>query len=254
MFLNKKYTHDDDLIFIAAKNNDSFMVEFLIRNGVDVNSINNDNESLAIQIAKYSENSTLIKNVLMNPNININVYDNNNEHLIFLLINNNNAEMAKYIILEKNIDCNIKNNVGVPLIYVLLQKKWYQLSKLLLTYDIDTNVKIRDNEPIIFKLIREENWIGAILLLDTRTVNVNNKSFVTKMTLIELVVENNLYYFFKFLLSHYNIILPKYATNGKTLIEIAARNNNTLILYNLIHYEMARIIQKVYRGYKIRKI
>jgi hypothetical protein len=256
-FINNHYS-EEPLIFTCAKNKNYYMIEFLLKNGVDINTKFGD-EHLLTLLVKNNCITHFILRYIKKYNANINIYDNNNNHLLFLLLKNYTYyySVIQYIIYEKNqdLDNNLKNDCGSPLILCLLEVGFIDtVMHMIHNLSYTLNTHLINGDPIIFKLLREKKFNIANILFSSKNIDIYSKNKFTHLSLFEFLVVENLYTFIKHILDNYNFIIPYKIINNYSLIEVAAKNNNTLILNKLILYECAKKIQTIFRGWSIRKI
>ncbi len=253
-FINNNYSAEP-LIFICAKNKNYYMIEFLLRNGVNINHKFRNEYLLTILVKNMASSYFLIRYIKI-YNADINICDSDGTHLLFLLINNPNYHhILYYIIYHKyeNIDLNIIGSNGNPLILSILESGYTEISLHMINLGCNINIFLSNGDPMIFKILREKKFNIANFLFSTRKLDIYCKNKFTNMSLFELLVNENLYTFIKYLLETYNYLIPCTIIGEYSLIETAAKNNNTLILNKLILYECAKIIQKYFRGYRYRK-
>jgi hypothetical protein len=254
-FINENYS-EEPLIFICAKNKNYYMIEFLLRNGIDIN-LKFRNEYLLTILVKNMASSHFLIRYIKIYNADINICDNDGTHLLFLLLNNPNYHhIMYYIIYHKydNIDLNMIGNNGCPLILSILESGYTEISLHMINLGCNINIFLSNGDPMIFKILREKKFNIANFLFSTRKLDIYCKNKFTNMSLFELLVTENLYTFVKYILETYNFIIPYTIIGEHSLIETAARNNNNLILNKLILYECAKVIQKNFRRYKYRHI
>jgi ankyrin repeat protein len=253
MLVNHLFSQEP-LLFIVAKNLNYFMIEFFIRNGVDINSTY-CNEYLLTILIKNGCNSHFIMKLIQNENIDLNIRDSENNSLLQLLLNYQYITVLYYIIMNKNttIDLNVKDKNGDPLLLSILQFGFIDLAKFIISLGADINAYTHNGDPIIFKLIKTKRYnLCTVIMTYSDRINIYNKNLYTKLSFFELVVSENLYFYVKHFLEHYNFIIPTKIISSYSLIEIAARNNGTLILHKLIEYYYAQKIQAFFRGYLVR--
>ncbi len=254
MLVNNLFS-EEPLLFIVAKNLNYFMIEYLIKNGVDINSTY-INEYLLTILIKNGCSTNFIMKLILNENINLNIFDSENNNLLVLLLNYQYISVLYYIIMNKHtiIDLNVKDKNGDPLLLNILQFGFIDLAKFVITVgNADVNAYTYNGDPIIFKLIKNKRYNLCTILMYSDRIDIYNKNLYTKLSFFELIVCENLYFYVKHFLEQYDFIIPTKIISAYSLIEIAARNNNTLILHKLIEYFYAQNIQAIARGYLVRK-
>ncbi len=140
-----------------------------------------------------------------------------------------------------------------PLLLAIIDTNLIDLALYLINLGTNINCYTNRGDPLIFKLIKEKKINITNILIDTNKVNLQCKNKFTNMSLFELAVQENSYQLVKKILDTKNFIIPNIIISESTLIEMAARNNNTLILHKLILYECATIIQRKFRAYIVIK-
>lgn len=253
MFINHNYS-EEPLLFICAKNKNYFMLEFLLRNNVDINT-RFRNEYVLTLLIKNSCQSDFVKKLIINHNANINICDSENNHFIFLLIKYKYFNILYYICQNKNneINLNMNDKDQNPLLLAIIDSNLIDLALYLINLGTNINCFNNRGDPLIFKLIKDKKINISNILIDTNKVNLKCKNKFTNMSLFELLVQENIYTLVKKLLEITDFIIPNTIISEYSLIEIAARNNNTLILHKLILYECSTMIQKMFRAYIVRK-
>ncbi len=252
-FLNNNYSNEP-LIFICAKNKNYYMIEFLLKKGVDINQKFRNEYILTILVKNMASSNLLLRYIKL-YNANLNICDCDGTPLLFLLLNNPNYHyILYYIIYNKNeeIDLNVTNTNGNPLILAILELGYTEITSYMIELGCNINSHLTNGDPLIFKLIKEKKFNISNFLFSSRKLDINCKNKFTNMSLFELLVRENLYTFIKYILETYNFIIPNTIVGEHSLIETAALNNNNLILNKLILYESAKIIQKNFRGWYIR--
>lgn len=253
MFINNQYSCEP-LIFITAKNKNYYMIDFLIKQGVDINK-QYQNEYVISILIKNSGLSEYIMKLVKNPNTNIDIFDSESNHFIFLLIKYQYISVLEYIIKHRyeNFDLDIIDKNNNPLIYKLLDYGYRDLALFIINKGCNVNAINNRGNPLIFKMLQEKKYNAAALLMNTNKVDLTCKNIFTNISLFELLVQENLFFYVKFMLEKPNFIIPHNIISNYSLIEIAAKNNNTLILNKLILYECAKKIQKIVRGFIIKR-
>jgi hypothetical protein len=253
-FINNNYS-TEPLILICAKNKNYYMIEFLLKNGVNIN-LKFRNEYLLTLLIKNDCSTNFIMNLIKNYNADINIVDSENNHILFLVLKNQYYHNILYYILyylHNKINLDVIDKNGNPLLLKILESGYTEIPLHIINLGCNVNAYIQNGDPLIFKLIKDKQFNAVNFLFSTRKVNIYCKNKYTNLSLFELLVNENLYTFIKFILETYNFIIPNKITGYYSLIEIAAKNNNNLILNKLILYECAKKIQKVYRGYISRR-
>ena len=149
-------------------------IKKLINNGLDINKLDKDGNTLIINAVRY-DNKLLVQ-LLLENGADVNIKDRNGDTILSIALfyiheygydENILTELLKY-----DIDVNIKNKNGeTPLIYAI-KKREYLSIKLLLKYGADVNIKDDENKtPLMYAIIYA----------------INNKN----IPLIELLLEHN---------------------------------------------------------------
>lgn len=251
MFINEKYS-TEPLIFINAKNLNYYMMDYLLKNGVDIN-ITNNRECLLTILVKNGCSSSYLKKIIDNENIDINVYDSENNHLVFLLLNNQYYSTLYYILSNKHeyFSLDITDKYNNPLLLKLLEFGFSDMAKFIINLGCNVNAYTNTGDPIIFKLLKDKRYEICTILMEA-DIDLYNRNLHTGLSFFEFIVTENLYLYLRHILDNYNFIIPHKLVSNISLIEIAARKNNTLIMHRLIEYFCSRKIQALARGYLIR--
>ena len=171
------------------------MIRELIRLGIDVNALNDDNEN-AFFIATRTEDKELIYTFFENCQVNINHQNNHGDTALLSLVLNGvrNNDLIKFY-LKKGANHDLLNNAGKSIIEMLIDvilhienKKpldsYYEnllnedaeyanvLENILKYYAIDINRLNSKGEPLFFDAILYFNF-KLFKLLRTKSINLN---------------------------------------------------------------------------------
>ena len=182
---------------IEERNSHLEMIKELIRLGVDVNALNDDNEN-AFFIATRTEDRELIHSFFENCEININHQNNYGDTALLSLILNGvrNNDLIK-LYLKNGANPDLLNKEGKSIVEILIDvilhienKKeldpYYEnllnedaeyahvLENMLKYYEIDINRLNSNGEPLFFSAILYFNF-KLFKLLRTKSINLNQK-------------------------------------------------------------------------------
>lgn len=250
-----------------------YYIELLIKYGLNINYINNDNKNYLFILytslifneksnkedINYINKTKEIAKLLINNNININHLDNNNDNILYyvndkevaeLLINkginihnkNKNGENALFninnkemieLLMNKGIDVHNENNNGETALF-------YKISKdkidILLNNGLDINKLNKNNENALFKLIINESVsIDLCKYLIKKGININQLDKKKENVLFKVTNDFKL---FKFLIK-YGININQVNKYGKGILgklkNIQYKHVEILLKHNLIY-------------------
>ena len=168
------------LMFAIGKENIE-MVKLLIENGADVNALLNIDtknlieKGLAVNTSTKDGLTTLMfaimekKNIeiiklLLEHEVDVNVFVNNGETALMLAIYNENIKLTK-LLLEYGADINISVKSGETALMLAIYNENIKLTKLLLEYGADVNASTKDGDTALMVASINNNNIEIVKLL-----------------------------------------------------------------------------------------
>jgi len=124
-----------ELLLTACKLNRSFIIEWLIKNGIDINEKDTKGRN-ALMIASQSGNLDIIE-ILIENNISINERDYDNKNALIYATEKGNLKVVQYLIKKKiNINVSSLSNGWNALFYAIC-KNYNDIALYLIDNDID---------------------------------------------------------------------------------------------------------------------
>lgn len=173
------------------------MITELIRLGVNVDALDNNNEN-AFFLATRSEDRDLINSFLDHCNVNLNHQNNQGDTVLLILVLNGirNSDLIK-LYLEKGANPDLVNQSGKSIIEILIDIILYSenkkpldaeyeillnenaeyanvLENILRNYSVDINKLNSKGQPLFFDAILHFNF-KLFKLLRTKNINLNQK-------------------------------------------------------------------------------
>jgi ankyrin repeat protein len=173
------------------------MITELIRLGVNVDALDNNNEN-AFFLATRSEDRELINSFLDHCNVNLNHQNNQGDTVLLILVLNGirNSDLIK-LYLEKGANPDLVNQSGKSIIEILIDIILYSenrkplefeyeillnenaeyanvLENILRNYNVDINKLNSKGQPLFFDAILHFNF-KLFKLLRTKNINLNQK-------------------------------------------------------------------------------
>jgi len=221
------------------------MAKELIRLGVDVNALDNNNEN-AFFLATKSENRELIAEFLEDCKVNLNHQNNQGDTVLLMLVLNGirNSDLVK-LYLEKGANPDLENKAGKSVIEILIDIILYSENKtpldmeyeILLNEDgeyanvlenilrhsvVDINKLNSKGEPLFFDSILNFNF-KLFKLLRTKNINLNQKDKEGNNIIFKLMEYNE-----KNLIKDKKLYLNTIKSLINAGVDINAKNNEGL--------------------------
>jgi ankyrin repeat protein len=219
----KNKNNDTPLHLLFDKSDLIKKIKFFLKNGADINTINNDgNTPLHILTKSYER------------------YHNNNKEVIFLLINNN-----------KKVNINIKNNEGKTPIHYIIEKCNIELLEFIIKniQNLDEIIKIKNNKKTILHIATQFECVNIIdVLLNYNMIqnyiNLQDSKGNTALHYATIKFNEHYYSFEKKIIITENILNNQYVD-----INIQNIDGNTPLHLSLI-YKIEDITEKLLNNTK----
>jgi ankyrin repeat protein len=191
----------------------------------------------------FSEFLNLIKN---DKNINLDIYDENNNYIIHYLINNNKIDIIKYIFENMDIRIDIIDNDGRNILYYPIKFNYIDLLKLILQYNknsiginIINNIDNLGYTPLFYSIVNNNiqaleelyNYNANINLLDNNNNNIfqiclkYNKNDMIIYLLKKEYLKNN--------------DLDIYTINNENILQLALIYENEILLKYIMNLKLS---------------
>jgi len=204
--LNFKDVNSKSILDIAIKKNNIYILRILllIKDSNYLNSLNKDGITPLILAIQYSK-IEIVKMLLDNPNIDINIQDKNGHTALIHAITNNKIEIVKMLLDHPNIDINFQNKNGNTALIHAISNNKIEIVKMLLDHpNIDINFQNKNEYTALIYAIDQNNIEILKILLDNPNIDVNNKNKFGHTALTYAIFKNKIDCI-KMLLYHPNI-------------------------------------------------
>lgn len=221
------------------------MIKELIRLGINVDALDNNNEN-AFFLATRSEDRELITSFLEDCNINLNHQNNQGDTVLLILVLGGikNSDLIKQF-LEKGANPDLVNQCGKSIIEILIDIILYSenrkplefeyeillnedgeygnvLENILRHYNVDINKLNSKGEPLFFDSILHFNF-KLFKLLRTKSINLNQKDKEGNNIIFKLMEYNE-----KNLIKDKKLYLNTIKSLINAGVDINAKNNEGL--------------------------
>ncbi len=221
------------------------MITELIRLGVNVDALDNNNEN-AFFLATRSEDRELINSFLDHCNVNLNHQNNQGDTVLLILVLNGirNSDLIK-LYLEKGANPDLVNQSGKSIIEILIDIILYSenrkplefeyeillnenaeyanvLENILRNYNVDINKLNSKGQPLFFDAILHFNF-KLFKLLRTKNINLNQKDKEGNNIIFKLMEYNE-----KNLIGDKKLYLNTIKNLINAGVDINAKNNEGL--------------------------
>ena len=142
---------------------DTSYIAMLLEKGLDVNSKDNQGNSL-LHKAIFYQNKNLL-DLLIQKGADVNVKDNRGETPLILAIKFHRLDIVR-LLIEKGADVNVKDGEGFSFLYHLILLKKLDLIELALQKGADVNIKSRKGETPLISAIKFRKLEVIKLLLE----------------------------------------------------------------------------------------
>ena len=179
-----------ELLLTACKLNRSFILEWLIENGIDINEKDKEGRN-ALMIASQNGNLDIIE-ILIENNIRINERDYDNKNALIYATENGNLEVVQYLVKKKiNINvCSFSKSWNA--LFYAIDKNYNDMATYLIDNDIDmygNNIKNRYSKNIV-SLAYEKKNISLINYMIEKGINLDCKDYNGETELINACNNN----------------------------------------------------------------
>lgn len=228
--------------FLAIKNKNIEELEEYLKLG-NINIKDDDGKSLLMH--SIISDFDLGFDLLIKNYIDINSVDSKGNTALVYSIIYHRIGYFKRLVREK-ADLNTINKRGESPLMIALNKKYDDITKILLDYDVDVTACNDNMENIYFSIVRSHNLELLDKMLKNHPSLIDSKNF-TKRGLLHQAVMINDYNISEYLLD--NGILPNVSDNfGETPIFFAIRNKNLDIIRLLM--SRGALIEKLNNFYE----
>ncbi len=161
------YYFGETALSYAIKVNNEVAVKYLLDYGADVNVKNNNDEAPLLTLLRSETNLesfftlndnvrlNILKELLKQPKIDLNVKDNDGNTPLFFAIKTNNTRAMKRL-LKLGADVNAKNNNGDTPLICAVKKRNIDMVKHLIECGADVNAKNYNGDTPLISLIKKK--------------------------------------------------------------------------------------------------
>lgn len=164
----------------AARNDHLRVVEFLVKNGADVNA-EDKRGIIPLYYSVWLGKSYEIAECLVNNGADVNFKRGNDTSLLYLASRDGKEKIAE-LLIKKGADLNQQDEVGKTPLYISVEQKYQSIVELLLNKDAE--ISIKDNfgrTPLHQSAIEGYIQIAALLLANGAKVNEQDNAGKTPL-------------------------------------------------------------------------
>ena len=217
-------------------------VEFVLNDGVDINTRGSDNDWTALLRASRSSSSQFIE-TLIDLGADVNAQRGDNEFSPLILAADWNNYMAACLFVKHGTDVNVQNSNGFTPLHLSLKMDHENLVKLLLSNKADVNIQGNGRYTALHhSIIRNDENLVSLLLKHHADVNIQDKYGYTPLHRAVVKSDKNLV---KLLLQHKADVNIQ-DNEGKTPLHRCIESNENLFRL----YVVDSVFVKVIRGDK----
>jgi ankyrin repeat protein len=255
-YISHDYDGNNPLI-IAAINGDNNYLRNLIKNNVELDK--KDRCGKTALLWAVTKNQLESARILLKADSNPNILCYHDDTPLFISIYERNFEMLKLLLKNKNININLKNNRQQTALHIAVYNRYFDAIKLLVNYgcdtnikdnkgntallmtsdfniinyllkksNVDVNIKNNDNINILFQAIEYNNYYIVDKVLEKK-ININEKDNYGNTALIMAIYMNSIK-FVKLFLNINNIDLTLKNIYGMTALDVALYKNKSKIV------------------------
>lgn len=174
---------EDLASWVRTKSENFDYMKKLIREGADVNTPNSTLTPLTSAITEGRD--TLVKELLAQPGIDVNIIDYNSDTALTLAIDNGYTYLTKTLLARPDININIKNGNGyTPLTLAVSKRDSRLVSALISKPDVNLNIQTSDGSTALTLALKKGYTNIAKLILDKNAdVNIKDRDGNTAFAL-----------------------------------------------------------------------
>lgn len=200
--------YDRSILFDAINHSYYEIIELLLelnKNTIGVSILDTRDRDMRIPLHYAIENQNVrIVKLLLEYGSNVNITDRNGYNSLHLAVKSRNYSICEYII-DKIADVNSRYKTGESALHIACNLQLVDIVKLLIKYNIDTNIKDYDNEitPLHYAVLLKNIEICVLLLKTNIYINTQD---VYGNTPLHYAVMEDYFEIFTLLTSHSNSI------------------------------------------------
>lgn len=192
-------------LYFAAKNGKTNIIDYMVSKGVDVNTRNNNNQTVLhialgnsqIEEAKYlvskygmkiestdkygksalleadCKSIELIKFLLDQPQIDLYSKDVNGDTILHKCVRQKEPKAVKYLVEEKKMKLDLNNNLGQTPLFLSVFDKNMDMFEYLISKGADVNAKTNKNETLLFYAVGGNKLDIVEYLVEKQGMDVN---------------------------------------------------------------------------------
>lgn len=234
--VNKPTSNGEQIVFRLIRNNCIKQLEFLLKNGLDLNVCSNDSyNDLPIGAAVKYEKIDIVKLFIENG-ADINKCNKNGKSTLILAIHN--SRQIFKLLIEHGADINKPDNDGDSPLHLAIYRNETEMSKLLIEYGADVNkCDNNGNSPLHLVIDKDKTEIAKLLIEHGADVNICNNN--GNSPLIRAIYNQN-FDIFKILIEKGANLKGHYGVNKLNPLEFAVyRNDNKITKFLLLKKDLS---------------
>lgn len=228
--------------------NNFFVIQYL-RESNNILILDENNETIFMNIIKYGTNEMLKFFMNRYSNYNLDEFDQSNIHALFYLIKRKDLDVdyMRSFLIRCNRDINIWSEQYGSLLFHSIHYKNIQGFALLLSMGADVNGMDNRQQPIIYYCVINGLLEISNTIINHPDFNVNNTNSCDE-SILEVAIIKSMTLHAKLILSKNPEVL-KYRNTVIRLMDYSIDSRNTLMAWQLYQHHCAHLIQKSFRKY-----
>tara|TARA_Y100000389_G_scaffold47166_1_gene42219 strand:- start:43 stop:819 length:777 start_codon:yes stop_codon:yes gene_type:complete len=240
-------------IFKCIRANNNFFVIQYLRDSNNISILDENDESIFMNIIKYGTNDMLKFFMNRYPDYNLDEYDQSNIHALFYLIKKKDLDIdyIRSFLIRCNRDINIWSEQYGSLLFHSIYYKNMEGFTLLLSMGVDVNGLDNRQNPLIYYCVLNGFIEVSNTIINHPYFNVDNTN-TSNESILEVAI-------IKCMALHAKLIFskkPKVLKDKDTVIKLmdySIDSRNTIMAWQLYQNYCAYIIQKALKKYIYKK-
>ena len=236
-------------IFKCIRANNNFFVIQYLRDSNNISILDENEESIFMNVIKYGTNEMLMFFMNRYPVYNLDEYDQSNIHALFYLIKRKDLDIdyIRSFFIRCNRDINIWSEQYGSLLFHSIYYKNMEGFTLLLSIGVDMNGLDNRHNPLIYYCVLNGLLEVSNTIINHQDFNVDNAN-TSNESILEVAI-------IKCMTLHAKLIFskkPKVLKDKETVIRLmdySIDSRNTIMAWQLYQNYCAYIIQKAFKKY-----
>jgi len=236
-------------IFKCIRANNNFFVIQYLRDSNNISILDENDESIFMNVIKYGTNEMLMFFMNRYPVYNLDEYDQSNIHALFYLIKRKDLDIdyIRSFFIRCNRDINIWSEQYGSLLFHSIYYKNMEGFTLLLSIGVDMNGLDNRHNPLIYYCVLNGLLEVSNTIINHQDFNVDNAN-TSNESILEVAI-------IKCMTLHAKLIFskkPKVLKDKETVIRLmdySIDSRNTIMAWQLYQNYCAYIIQKAFKKY-----